>query len=181
MHLFGDSAVQPAAPGSEPVAGESGQQFDVFRFSRGQRGDAAVAEIGPVVEGSGIAEIVRQFEFGGETDALPVVEGRNGVAGGGAGRVRAPFSRRVDYARAVNAEVNSGMNVGDFTGCSLDLLGFDIDRLANLAERPRLRSAIADDTRGDVEFLTVSRRLDGRIEASRGSSHLNVKSAEEKK
>ncbi len=104
------AAVQAAAPGGDPAAGEAGEAFDIFHFGRAQRGDAAIGEIALIVEGSGIAKIARQLELGGEADAVAVVEDGHG-GGRRSGLFRKILIRGcVVRARAVNAQADAGVN-----------------------------------------------------------------------
>jgi hypothetical protein len=82
VHLGNHAAVQAAAPGGDAASRKAGQAFDIFYFGRGQSGYAAIGEVSLIVKGSGVAEIAREFEFGGEADAVAVVEDWNGRGSG---------------------------------------------------------------------------------------------------
>ena len=87
VHLGDDASVQAIAPVGDPVSRKAGQAFDIFHFGRGQRGDAAIGEVSLIVEGSGIAEIAREFELGREMDAVAVVEDWDGGDKSGSCRI----------------------------------------------------------------------------------------------
>ena len=63
----------------------------------------------------------------------------------------------------------------------LDLFRFDVNRLFNFVEATLLRATVAGDMGGDLKFLSVSVRLNFRVEADGAASQLNVQCAREKK
>ena len=80
---FGDDAgVNFCAPEFEAVSGETGKEIDILGFSRGKRGDAVLRQVSFVIEGSGIMEVSRELELGGEMNALAVVEAAQGELAG---------------------------------------------------------------------------------------------------
>src|SRR4029077_4901212 len=128
VNLGDDPTVQAAAPVADRAAGKARELFDILYFGRPQGGDAAVGEIGLVVEGSGIAEIVRQLELGGKAESVAVVEDRHLSAGGCiCGGVVSLTLTRIGGARAVNAQADAGVNGFALAGRGLEFFGFDVD------------------------------------------------------
>jgi len=180
MHFGDDCAVQVVAPGSDAVAGEAGETFDILYFGGGQRGDAMVGEIALVVEGTGIAKIARQLEFGGNADAVAVMQDRQG---GGAGRIRFGgfFGSRIIRARAINAEADAGVYGCALARLGLHLFGFEVDGLFDFVEAALLQVAVTQDVGGDQEFLAIGVRLNAGVEARGSSARLHVKRTGEEK
>jgi hypothetical protein len=56
----------------------------------------------------------------------------------------------------------------------LNFFGLKVDRLFDLVEAAFLQAAVICNMRRDLDFLAVCVRLNGRVEARRGSAQLNV-------
>src|SRR5579859_7145438 len=157
VNLGDNSAVETAAPGGDAAAIETWEWFDGIGFRRGEGGDPPIGEIGLIVEGSGIAEVVRESEFGVEADAVAVAEFVLGIGGG------VSWSSVV-WARGIDAEVDARMDVDGLSRVGLELFGFNVERLTSLARASLLDQSVAGDVGGDLSFLSCGVGLDGCVE-----------------
>ncbi len=166
MHFGDDRAMQAAAPICDAFAAKTGEPFDIVQFSRAQRGDVVIGKVAPIVESAGIAEISWWLEPGGKTNTVTVMKDRHrsfGTDQVGRGDF---FDGHFGRAWTIDAEADARVDGLDRSCRFLDLVRFEVDRLANFVEATLLQPAVPRNVPGDSQVGLLRIRLNPHIQRS---------------